>query len=95
VRASDFDVLDHVNNARSLEAIEDELERRFPGRVPARMSVEYRGALERGDSVELASEVRATGTPDEAELAAWLLVGGEVRMSARVAVRATGDRGEG
>ncbi|MDQ1431742.1 MAG: hypothetical protein QOF40_2344 [Actinomycetota bacterium] len=95
VRASDFDVLDHVNNARSLEAIEDELERRLPGQVPARMSVEYRGTLERGDAVELASEVRTTAIEEEAELAAWLLVVGEVRMSARVVVRSTDDRVEG
>ncbi len=36
LRASDFDVLDHVNNARSLEAFEDELARCLPGRVPTR-----------------------------------------------------------
>jgi hypothetical protein len=58
------------------------------------MRVEYRGTLERGDLVELASEVRASGTADEAELAAWLLVAGEVRMSARVAVRTSSARGE-
>jgi acyl-ACP thioesterase len=95
LRVSDFDVLDHVNNARSLEAIEDELARRLPGDVPARISVEYRGTLEHGDSVELASEVRATGSTDETELAAWVLVGGEVRISGRVSVRAPGDRREG
>ncbi len=36
LRTSDFDVLDHVNNARSLEAVEDELARCLPGRVPVR-----------------------------------------------------------
>ena len=90
LRVSDFDVLDHVNNARSLEAIEDELARRLPGQVPIRMSVEYRGTVERGEAVELAGEVRAGDTAEEAELAAWVLVGGDVRMSARVSVRAPG-----
>jgi len=94
LRVSDFDVLDHVNNARSLEAIEDELARLVPGRVPVRMSVEYRGTVERGDAVELAGEIRTTDTPEEAELAAWMIVGDEVRMSARVTVRAPGGARE-
>src|SRR4051812_12892145 len=40
LRTSDFDVLDHVNNARSLEAVEDELVRRLPGRVTRRARIE-------------------------------------------------------
>jgi acyl-ACP thioesterase len=96
LRAADFDVLDHVNNARSLEAVEDELIRRLPEHVPLRMSLEYRGTVERGDAVELAGELRpATSTDHDAELAAWVMVGGEVRMSARIEVRAPGDRREG
>ena len=78
LRASDFDVLDHVNNARSLEAIEDELDARLPGRVARRARIEYRGTIERGDAVELASDVRADGERTS-ELAAWLSVDGEVR----------------
>ena len=85
LRASDFDVLDHVNNARFLEAIEDELDARLPGRVPVRARIEYRGTIERGDAVELASEVRSD-RDDASELAAWLSVDGEVRVSATVAV---------
>jgi len=84
LRASDFDVLDHVNNARSLEAFEDELARCLPGRVPTRVRVEYRGTVERGDPVELAGAVRCDG--NGSELAMWLSVGGEVRVSATVAV---------
>jgi acyl-ACP thioesterase len=85
LRASDFDVLDHVNNARSLEAFEDELALRLPGCVPRRARVEYRGTVERGDAVELASHLRDC-EGDEPELAAWLSVAGEVRVSATVRV---------
>jgi acyl-ACP thioesterase len=84
LRASDFDVLHHVNNARSLEAFEDELARCLPGRVPIRARVEYRGTVERGDPVELAGAVQCGG--NESELAMWLSVDGEVRVSATVAV---------
>ncbi|MFI5052830.1 MAG: acyl-ACP thioesterase domain-containing protein [Acidimicrobiia bacterium] len=83
LREGDFDVLNHVNNARSLEAIEDEMAARIPGTRPVRAGVEYRGALERGDAVELASEVVGVG-PSGKELSVWLLTGGEVRISAVV-----------
>jgi acyl-ACP thioesterase len=82
LRESDFDVLDHVNNARSLEAVEDELARRLSGRVPVRARIEYRGTLERGDAVTMASAL--SGTSDEPELAVWLAVDGAVRVSASV-----------
>lgn len=84
LRTSDFDVLDHVNNARSLEAVEDELVRRFPERDMRRARVEYRGTLERGDEVLLLSTV-ATDM-----LALWLVVGGDVRVSATVTVAGPG-----
>jgi acyl-ACP thioesterase len=82
LRTSDFDVLDHVNNARSLEAVEDELLRRVPGRVPRRARIEYRGTLERHDGVALASTVTPAG--DDLALAVWLAVDGDVRVSATV-----------
>jgi acyl-ACP thioesterase len=84
LRNSDFDVLDHVNNARSLEAVEDELVARGDDRAPRAMRVEYRGTIERGDQVELASEER------DGELAVWLTVAGEVRVSATVVVTGAG-----
>ncbi len=89
LRTSDFDVLDHVNNARSLEAVEDELVRRLPGRVALRARVEYRGTLERDDSVTLVSTVEPDDD-DEDVLALWLVVGGEVRVSATVTVAGLG-----
>jgi len=86
LRASDFDVLDHVNNARSLEAIEDELIARLHGRTPVHARIEYRGTIERGDRVELMSTV----DPEGRELAVWLSVDDDVRVSATVTV-AVGD----
>ena len=88
LRTSDFDVLDHVNNARSLEAIEDELVERLPGRSPLRARIEYRGSIERGDSVMLHSAVIGDDDDEESklELAAWLCVGDEVRVSGSVTV---------
>lgn len=83
VRHSDFDILDHVNNARSLEAVADELVRRLPGARPEAFTVEYKGMLERGDAVELRSVVEDLGE-GRAVLGAWLLVDGDVRVAARV-----------
>jgi acyl-ACP thioesterase len=88
LRTSDFDVLDHVNNARSLEAVEDELMRRLPRRAPRRARIEYRGTLERDDVVALGSAVTVDGADEE--LAVWLSVDGEVRVSATVTVAGPG-----
>lgn len=92
LRASDFDVLDHVNNARSLEAFEDELARCLPGRTPVRARVEYRGTVERGDAVELAGIVR---DGEATELAMWLSVAGEVRVSTTVVAAPRAMESEG
>ena len=90
LRTSDFDVLDHVNNARSLEAVEDELVRRLPGRLPRRARIEYRGTLERGDDVALVSTVSPDDDGDV--LAVWLVVDDDVRVSATVTVAGPGRR---
>jgi acyl-ACP thioesterase len=88
LRTSDFDVLDHVNNARSLEAVDDELARRLPAHLPRRTRIEYRGTLERGDAVSLASAVTAAAPDGDGErvLSVWLAVDDEVRVSATVTV---------
>ena len=65
LRAGDFDVLEHVNNARSLEAVEDELVRFVPEPRVLRARVEYRGSLERGAEVMLASTFAADGSEGE------------------------------
>lgn len=89
VRHADFDILDHVNNARSLEAVADELVRHAPGARPVAFSVEYRGMLERGDDIELRSTMTLDGSGaagGTGVFGAWLLVDDDVRVSARVQV---------
>jgi len=86
LRESDFDFLDHVNNARYLEAVEDELTMRLPKHNPVSAELEFRGAVERGEPVELVAEV-VPSVEGEGELLVWLMSGGEVRMSARVCTR--------
>jgi acyl-ACP thioesterase len=72
LRATDLDVLGHVNNAATWAAVEDECAR--AGIVPAAAELEYRAAIEPDDDVTLASDGRRV----------WLLVGDEVRASAVV-----------
>ncbi len=76
LRSADLDVLAHVNNAATWQAVEDELWRR--GVVPARAELEYRDALDPGDDVVLRTEEGAR------ELRLWLTVGDEIRASATV-----------
>ncbi len=101
LRAGDFDILDHVNNARSLEAVEDELVRRLADRHVRRARFEYRGSLERHDDVAVASTVTPAGNgavegvgegpvEDGDRLAVWLAVEDEVRVSATVTVAGRG-----
>jgi acyl-ACP thioesterase len=78
LRSTDHDGMGHVNNAATWAPVEDELERR--GLVPVRAELEYPGAIEPGDAVEL----RSTVVDDELRL--WLLVDGTVRASALVLV---------
>jgi acyl-ACP thioesterase len=77
LRATDLDVLHHVNNAATWQAVEDEAARR--GVVPTRAELEYGAALDPDDDVVLRSS-------DEAEdgFRLWLTVAGTVRASALV-----------
>jgi acyl-ACP thioesterase len=86
LRETDFDFLDHVNNARYLEAVEDELAARLPKHEVTWAEAEFRGAVGRGEELELVTEA-ADEVEGEAELSAWLVSGGSVRMSARVRTR--------
>ncbi len=54
VRATDFDLLGHVNNAATWAAVEEVLGDRHPGRGPIDAELEHRLAIEPGDPVAIA-----------------------------------------
>jgi acyl-ACP thioesterase len=86
VRASDFDLLRHVNNAAYWFAVEDELARLAPARPPVSAELEHRAAIEFGDPVELRSTV------NDDVLSVWLTTGGETRSAAQLRLGATPDK---
>jgi acyl-ACP thioesterase len=78
VRACDLDVLGHVNNAVHWAAVEDEVARLLPDRLPFAAECEYRLPIELDDAVTLRSRV------DGAELRTWMVSPRGVHASARV-----------
>lgn len=78
IRATDFDLLRHVNNAAYWYAVEDEMARLAPGCVPLTAQLEHRDAVESDDQVELRSSVEGD------TLTVWLTTGGEARSTAQV-----------
>ncbi|MBK5224754.1 MAG: 4-hydroxybenzoyl-CoA thioesterase [Acidimicrobiia bacterium] len=68
LRFVDFDVLDHVNNAVSWEAVEEERAGRKHLRAPLRAEVEYRDAIERGHDV-----VRVARDHEGGGVSMWLV----------------------
>ena len=79
IRAVDFDVLGHVNNAVYWAPVEERLPGFLAGRPLGDAEMEFRGGVDPGEDVELAVESADA-------LHVWFLVGGEVRASARVEV---------
>jgi len=79
LRFTDFDVLDHVNNAAYWEAVEEVLASRRDLRAPLRAEVEHRAAVEHGASVGLLRADRGGGGVDM-----WLVADGVVSTTARV-----------
>ncbi len=82
LRFSDFDVLDHVNNAVAWAAVEETRVGHKNLRAPLRAEVEYRDAIERGDEVERVVTEHADGS-----LSLWLVdatTPGRVFVSGRV-----------
>jgi acyl-ACP thioesterase len=77
LRATDLDVLGHVNNAATWQAVEDEAARR--GVVPVRAELEYGAALEPTDDVAL-----RTCEEGDGGFRLWLTVDDRVRASALV-----------
>ena len=53
VRFTDFDVMDHVNNAIAFVLVEEVLARRRDLRAPLRVEVEYRSSIDRGVRVSI------------------------------------------
>ncbi len=76
LRATDIDVVGHVNNAAYWHAVEDELARRGRPRV-ATAEIEFRAGLELDDEAELL----VVDTDRDGGFAAWLCVDGDVRAS--------------
>jgi acyl-ACP thioesterase len=77
MRATDIDVVGHVNNAAYWAPVEEELAHRGVRRVRT-AELEFRAGLDQGDDVELAI------ADLEAGFGAWLCVDGDVRASALV-----------
>lgn len=78
VRATDFDVLGHVNNAVYWAAAEEWLA--DGARRPTRAELEYRAGIDPGDRVS----VRTAVDDDGARLRQWFVVDDEVRASVLV-----------
>jgi acyl-ACP thioesterase len=75
LRVSDIDVFDHLNNAATWTAIEDELQRRAPNRRVEWAELEYRSAIEPDADLLLSSRVEGD------QVRVWLSAGGVVQAS--------------
>lgn len=88
VRATDLDVLGHVNNAVLWAPIEQELADR--ALVPVAAELEFPAAVRAGEDVRLVTlppgpgHDPGQGGPDQRELDLWLMVGDEVRVAGGV-----------
>ena len=82
LRFTDFDVLDHVNNAACWQIVEEALAIRRDLRAPLRAEVQHRTAIERGATVDVT--VSETGD----SLALWAAADGVVALTAKVATAA-------
>ncbi|MCU1456518.1 MAG: hypothetical protein JWL73_610 [Actinomycetia bacterium] len=82
LRSTDFDVFGHANNAIGWAAIEDELSRCGDPADVTSVDVEYRGALEPGDDVQLLSTFADADADPREPARMWLTVDGGVRFAA-------------
>ena len=78
LRASDVDVLGHVNNAAHWEPVEDELARLKRGARLVAAELEHKAAVEPDEALTLRS------LSDNGSLAVWLATGDRVCTAARV-----------
>ncbi len=80
LRATDIDVMDHVNNAAYWHVVEEALATRPVMQAPIRAELEHRTAIERGASVAWCARDR-----DDGGVELWVLDGDRVAASAVVA----------
>jgi acyl-ACP thioesterase len=75
VRFTDFDVMNHINNAIAFALVEEVLARRRDLRAPLRVEVEYRSPIDRGVALSLGGRDApdAAGTGDFTGYDGWLL----------------------
>jgi acyl-ACP thioesterase len=81
LRATDVDVLQHVNNAACWEVVEEALAVRPHLRAPLRAELEHRTSLDPGSSVEV---LVADAEGDPPGVALWVLADGAVTVTATV-----------
>lgn len=79
LRFTDFDVLDHVNNAAYWQIVEEALADRRPLRAPLRAEVQHRTAIERGAAVQVAVAELADGG-----VGLWVQADGTLAATAEV-----------
>jgi acyl-ACP thioesterase len=77
LRASDLDVLGHVNNAAHWEAVEEALIA-TPGRPIVAAELEHRATVDLNEDLELVT------ADDGDSLSIWLTCGAQVRTAARL-----------
>ena len=78
LRATDFDVLGHVNNAAYVEVVEEVLAERPELWIDARVEVEYRDPLLPGGAPQLVTRASSEG------LDLWLVAGATTHFTARI-----------
>jgi acyl-ACP thioesterase len=96
LRVSDLDMLGHVNNAATWEAVEDELDRVSPGSRLVRAELEYRVPIDTSHRISLVSDVKGSDVKGSdvldhrdasgQSIRVWLVAEGSVLASAAVAV---------
>jgi acyl-ACP thioesterase len=79
LRFTDFDVLDHVNNAAYWQIVEEALAGRRDLRAPLRAELQHRTAIERGAEVQV-----AVAPLDDVGLSIWVHADGTLAATAEI-----------
>jgi acyl-ACP thioesterase len=83
---ADIDVLEHLNNAATWTAVEDELHRRTPGRPIRSAELEYRAPAGPDADLRICSQL------EDGHARVWLTTQGEVQASAVTRFTRSGGR---